>query len=113
MARNNCPSRQCSSLNLCSYLKGKQTALFVCLTVAGSVCPFRLPSLLSVLIFVEFGRLPQDVSSWVAKLLDLGTFTLYNIRGRLHVSPGIVELRGKMTDCPERLSTGASPHRHH
>lgn len=40
----------------------------------------------------EFGRLPQDVSSWVAKLLDLG----------------IVELRGKMTDCPERLSTGAS-----
>ncbi|KAK0233552.1 SNF2 family N-terminal domain-containing protein [Armillaria fumosa] len=40
----------------------------------------------------EFGRLPQDVSSWVAKLLDLG----------------IVELCGKMTDCPERLSTGAS-----
>ncbi|SJL06101.1 uncharacterized protein ARMOST_09437 [Armillaria ostoyae] len=40
----------------------------------------------------EFGRLPQDISSWVAKLLDLG----------------IVELRGKMTDCPERLSTGAS-----
>ncbi|KAK0481797.1 P-loop containing nucleoside triphosphate hydrolase protein, partial [Armillaria novae-zelandiae] len=40
----------------------------------------------------EFGRLPQDVSSWVAKLLDLG----------------IVELRGKMTDCPERLFTGAS-----
>lgn len=24
------------------------------------------------------------------------------------MSPGIVELRGKMTDCPERLSTGAS-----
>ncbi|KAK0465497.1 P-loop containing nucleoside triphosphate hydrolase protein [Desarmillaria tabescens] len=41
---------------------------------------------------LEFGRLPQDISSWVAKLLDLG----------------IVELRGKMTDCPERLSTGAS-----
>ncbi|KAK0208680.1 RAD5-like protein [Desarmillaria ectypa] len=40
----------------------------------------------------EFGRLPQDISSWVSKLLDLG----------------IVELRGKMTDCPERLSTGAS-----
>lgn len=40
----------------------------------------------------EFGRLPQDVSSWVSKLLDLS----------------IVELRGKMTDCPERLSTGAS-----
>ncbi|KAK0198774.1 SNF2 family N-terminal domain-containing protein [Armillaria mellea] len=40
----------------------------------------------------EFGRLPQDVSSWIAKLLDLG----------------IVQLRGKMTDCPERLSTGAS-----
>ncbi|KAJ6541849.1 SNF2 family N-terminal domain-containing protein [Mycena capillaripes] len=40
----------------------------------------------------EFGRLPQDVSSWMAKLLDLG----------------IVEFRGKMMDCPEKLSTGAT-----
>ncbi|KAJ7762400.1 DNA repair protein RAD5 [Mycena maculata] len=40
----------------------------------------------------EFGRLPQDVSAWMAKLLDLG----------------IVEFRGKMTDCPEKLSTGAT-----
>ncbi|KAJ7103027.1 RAD5-like protein [Mycena belliarum] len=40
----------------------------------------------------EFGRLPQDVSSWMAKLLDLG----------------IVEFRGKMLDCPEKLSTGAT-----
>ncbi|KIY73614.1 hypothetical protein CYLTODRAFT_416990 [Cylindrobasidium torrendii FP15055 ss-10] len=40
----------------------------------------------------EFGRLPQETSSWVAHLLDLK----------------VVELRGKMTDCPERLSTGAS-----
>ncbi|KAK7465321.1 DNA helicase rad5 [Stygiomarasmius scandens] len=39
----------------------------------------------------EFGRLPQDVSWWIAKLLDLG----------------FVELRGKMTDCPEKLTTGA------
>ncbi|KAJ7640954.1 DNA repair protein RAD5 [Roridomyces roridus] len=40
----------------------------------------------------EFGRLPQDISSWMAKLLDLG----------------IVEFRGKMMDCPEKLSTGAT-----
>ncbi|KAJ7642840.1 SNF2 family N-terminal domain-containing protein [Mycena rosella] len=40
----------------------------------------------------EFGRLPQDASSWMAKLLDLG----------------IVEFRGKMLDCPEKLSTGAT-----
>ncbi|KAJ6623172.1 SNF2 family N-terminal domain-containing protein [Mycena sp. CBHHK59/15] len=40
----------------------------------------------------EFGRLPQDVSSWLAKLLDLG----------------IIEIRGKMMDCPDKLSTGAT-----
>ncbi|KAF7337701.1 DNA repair protein RAD5 [Mycena sanguinolenta] len=40
----------------------------------------------------EFGRLPQDVSSWMAKLIDLG----------------IVEFRGKMMECPEKLSTGAT-----
>ncbi|KAG6851386.1 hypothetical protein H0H93_005784 [Arthromyces matolae] len=40
----------------------------------------------------EFGRLPSDVSSWVSTLLDLG----------------IVEFRGVITDCPERLTTGAS-----
>ncbi|KAJ7606862.1 SNF2 family N-terminal domain-containing protein [Roridomyces roridus] len=39
-----------------------------------------------------FGRLPQDISSWMAKLLDLG----------------IVEFRGKMMDCPEKPSTGAT-----
>lgn len=43
-------------------------------------------------LFSEFGRLPKDASSWIAKLLDLN----------------IVELRGQMTDCPERLSTGAT-----
>ncbi|KAF8079094.1 DNA repair protein RAD5 [Lyophyllum atratum] len=40
----------------------------------------------------EFGRLPTDVSWWVSKLLDLG----------------IVEFRGMMTDCPAKLTTGAS-----
>ncbi|TFK41996.1 DNA repair protein RAD5 [Crucibulum laeve] len=40
----------------------------------------------------EFGRLPKDVSSWVAKLLDYG----------------IVEIRGTLTDCPDRLTTGCS-----
>ncbi|KAJ7292782.1 RAD5-like protein [Mycena rebaudengoi] len=40
----------------------------------------------------EFGRLPQDVSSWLAKLLDLD----------------IIQFRGKMMDCPEKLSTGAT-----
>ncbi|KAG6846037.1 hypothetical protein H0H87_006401 [Tephrocybe sp. NHM501043] len=40
----------------------------------------------------EFGRLPTDVSWWVSKLLDLG----------------IVEFRGMMTDCPDKLTIGAS-----
>ncbi|KAH6917080.1 DNA repair protein RAD5 [Coprinopsis sp. MPI-PUGE-AT-0042] len=40
----------------------------------------------------EFGRLPTECSWWVHKLLDLGA----------------VEIRGIMTDCPEKLSTGIS-----
>ncbi|KAG6854152.1 hypothetical protein C0991_010063 [Blastosporella zonata] len=40
----------------------------------------------------EFGRLPADVSWWVSKLLDLG----------------IVDFRGVMTDCPDKLTTGTS-----
>ncbi|KDR85554.1 hypothetical protein GALMADRAFT_51611 [Galerina marginata CBS 339.88] len=40
----------------------------------------------------EFGRLPTDISWWTSKLLELG----------------IVEIRGVMTDCPEKLTTGAS-----
>ncbi|KIP11786.1 hypothetical protein PHLGIDRAFT_83110 [Phlebiopsis gigantea 11061_1 CR5-6] len=40
----------------------------------------------------EFGRLPQDVSSWVSKLLDLG----------------IVEFKGStVVDCPPTLHSGA------
>ncbi|KAG7099770.1 hypothetical protein E1B28_001582 [Marasmius oreades] len=38
----------------------------------------------------EFGRLPQEVSWWASKLLDLG----------------VVELRAKMTECPDKLNTG-------
>ncbi|KAI3622763.1 dna repair protein rad5 [Moniliophthora roreri] len=38
----------------------------------------------------EFGRLPQEVAWWASKLLDLG----------------MVELRAKITDCPDRLATG-------
>ncbi|KAJ3814435.1 DNA repair protein RAD5 [Lentinula aff. lateritia] len=41
---------------------------------------------------VEFGRLPQEVAWWTSKLLDLG----------------VVELRGKMTDCPSKLTIGAN-----
>ncbi|KAF9566925.1 DNA repair protein RAD5 [Agrocybe pediades] len=40
----------------------------------------------------EFGRLPTEISWWISKLLE----------------QGIVEIRGVMTDCPERLTTGAS-----
>ncbi|KAJ7070484.1 DNA repair protein RAD5 [Mycena amicta] len=40
----------------------------------------------------EFGRLPEAISSWVARLLDLG----------------IVEFRGQMIDCPDKLSTGCT-----
>ncbi|KIM47670.1 hypothetical protein M413DRAFT_22297 [Hebeloma cylindrosporum] len=39
---------------------------------------------------LEFGRLPTDTSWWVSKLLELD----------------MVEIRGIMTDCPERLTTG-------
>ncbi|KAJ3830336.1 DNA repair protein RAD5 [Lentinula raphanica] len=41
---------------------------------------------------IEFGRLPQEVAWWTSKLLDLD----------------VIELRGKMTDCPPRLTTGAN-----
>ncbi|KAF8807924.1 DNA repair protein RAD5 [Phlegmacium glaucopus] len=40
----------------------------------------------------EFGRLPTDSSWWISKLLDLD----------------MVDIRGVMTDCPEKLTTGAS-----
>ncbi|CAA7268072.1 unnamed protein product [Cyclocybe aegerita] len=40
----------------------------------------------------EFGRLPTEVSWWIAKLLELD----------------MVEIRGIMTDCPEKLTTGVS-----
>ncbi|KAH9486419.1 DNA repair protein RAD5 [Psilocybe cubensis] len=40
----------------------------------------------------EFGRLATDTSWWIAKLLE----------------NNIVEIRGVMTDCPEKLTTGAS-----
>ncbi|KAF9074978.1 SNF2 family N-terminal domain-containing protein [Rhodocollybia butyracea] len=41
---------------------------------------------------VEFGRLPQEVAWWASKLIDLG----------------VVEMRGKMTDCPSKLTVGAN-----
>ncbi|KAJ4485680.1 RAD5-like protein [Lentinula aciculospora] len=41
---------------------------------------------------IEFGRLPQEVAWWTSKLLDLG----------------VVELRGKMTDCPSKLTIGTN-----
>ncbi|KAF8913214.1 P-loop containing nucleoside triphosphate hydrolase protein [Gymnopilus junonius] len=40
----------------------------------------------------EFGRLPTEHSWWISKLLELD----------------IIEIRGVMTDCPERLTTGSS-----
>ncbi|KAF7307476.1 DNA repair protein [Mycena indigotica] len=40
----------------------------------------------------QIGRLPDAVSSWVARLLDLD----------------IIEFRGQMVDCPERLTTGCN-----
>ncbi|PFH49678.1 hypothetical protein AMATHDRAFT_147130 [Amanita thiersii Skay4041] len=40
----------------------------------------------------EFGRLPMDISAWIARLLDFG----------------VIEFRGIMTDCPNKLTTGAT-----
>lgn len=57
----------------------------------------------------EFGRLPTDVSWWVSKLLDLGGSIQDTSRSSIHYLPlDIVEFRGTMTDCPDRLTTGAS-----
>lgn len=38
----------------------------------------------------EFARLPTEVASWISRLLDFG----------------LVEIRGTMTECPEKLLTG-------
>lgn len=47
----------------------------------------------NVAYFIEFARLPQDVSTWVSKLLDLG----------------IVDFKGStVVDCPPSLHSGAS-----
>ncbi|KAF8899229.1 DNA repair protein RAD5 [Infundibulicybe gibba] len=40
---------------------------------------------------LEFGRLPTEDSTWISALLDLG----------------IIEFQGIMTDCPDKLTTGA------
>lgn len=40
----------------------------------------------------EFGRLPTECSWWISKLLELG----------------VVQIRGTMSDCPEKLTTGVS-----
>ncbi|KAF8167532.1 DNA repair protein RAD5, partial [Crassisporium funariophilum] len=40
----------------------------------------------------EFGRLPTETSWWICKLLEMG----------------MVEVRGVMTDCPEKLTTGVT-----
>lgn len=58
---------------------------------------------------IEFGRLPQDVASWVSRLLDLGMFCLCSaIRLVVLTVIDIVEFRKcTMVDCPAKLSTGA------
>ncbi|KAF9011125.1 SNF2 family N-terminal domain-containing protein [Cyathus striatus] len=40
----------------------------------------------------KFGRLPKEASAWIAKLLDYE----------------IIEIRGILTDCPPKLTTGCS-----
>ena len=58
----------------------------------------------------EFGRLPMKMSSWMARLLDFGTSTVFFPVSRqvVYFVAGIVEFRGIMTDCPDKLSAGAS-----
>ncbi|EJF67216.1 hypothetical protein DICSQDRAFT_45634 [Dichomitus squalens LYAD-421 SS1] len=52
----------------------------------------------------EFGRLPQEVASWVSRLLDLGNF----IAAVLMLQADIVEFRRcTMVECPTKLTTGA------
>ena len=58
----------------------------------------------------EFGRLPMKMSSWIARLLDFGTYPVFLPLSRSVIDPliGIVEFHGIMTDCPDKLSAGAS-----
>ncbi|TBU52304.1 SNF2 family N-terminal domain-containing protein [Dichomitus squalens] len=52
----------------------------------------------------EFGRLPQEVASWVSRLLDLGNY----IAAVLILQADIVEFRRcTMVECPTKLTTGA------
>ena len=53
----------------------------------------------------EFGRLPTDTSWWVSRLLELGMRNCYLFH-MFSPSADMVEIRGIMTDCPERLTTG-------
>ncbi len=43
---------------------------------------------------------------WVSKLLDLGVFYNLFLFTNSNARTGLIEVRGTMTDCPEKLSTG-------
>ncbi|RPD82238.1 hypothetical protein L226DRAFT_541643 [Lentinus tigrinus ALCF2SS1-7] len=57
----------------------------------------------------EFGRLPQDVASWISRLLDLGVCGSIFWHFLVLISGAdIVEFkRCTVVDCPQKLSTGA------
>lgn len=52
----------------------------------------------------------MKMSSWIARLLDFGTSSAFFLFHNKLLTPvvGIMEFRGIMTDCPDRLSAGAS-----
>ncbi|RDX51210.1 hypothetical protein OH76DRAFT_1347561 [Lentinus brumalis] len=57
----------------------------------------------------EFGRLPQEVASWVSRLLDMGMCSLvFYFCLSLIAGVDIVEFKNcTMVECPQKLSTGA------
>lgn len=54
----------------------------------------------------EFARLPTEAASWISRLLDFGTSYGILVLHQVFECLGLVEVRGTMTDCPEKLSTG-------
>ena len=59
---------------------------------------------------IDFGRLPQDVASWVAKLLDIGQSLSFVITDpSRHFYLGIVDFRGStVIECPDMLRSGVN-----
>ncbi|EKM83939.1 hypothetical protein AGABI1DRAFT_67033 [Agaricus bisporus var. burnettii JB137-S8] len=73
---------------------GKQVSLTSMLSAKGTRFPKKVDTVVRIVNNKgsDLARLPTEIASWISKLLDFG----------------LVEIRGTMTDCPEKLKTGMS-----